>query len=51
VFGAEKVNIESQYLGTRGEVGYVITDIGLPITAGAVHLLEQLPETIRFRVL
>ena len=51
VFGAEKVNIESQFLGTRGEVGYVITDIGLPITAAAVHLLEQLPETIRLRVL
>jgi D-3-phosphoglycerate dehydrogenase len=51
VFAAEKVNIESQYLGTRGEVGYVITDIGVPITAAAVHLLEQLPETIRLRVL
>jgi D-3-phosphoglycerate dehydrogenase len=51
VFGAEKVNIESQFLGTRGEVGYVITDIGVPITAAAVHLLEQLPETIRLRVL
>jgi D-3-phosphoglycerate dehydrogenase len=51
VFAAEKVNIESQYLGTRGEVGYVITDIGAPITAAALHLLEELPETIRLRLL
>ena len=51
VFAAEKVNIESQYLGTRGEVGYVITDVGAGIAPTALAALEQLPETIRLRVL
>ena len=51
VFAAEKVNIESQYLGTRGEVGYVITDVGAGIAPTALSALEQLPETIRLRVL
>jgi D-3-phosphoglycerate dehydrogenase / 2-oxoglutarate reductase len=51
VFAAEKVNIESQYLGTRGEVGYVITDVGAGVVASALESLEKLPETIRVRVL
>jgi D-3-phosphoglycerate dehydrogenase len=51
VFAQEKVNIESQYLGTRGEVGYVITDVGAEVEPSALTALEQLPETIRVRVL
>ncbi len=51
VFAQEKVNIESQYLGTRGEVGYVITDVGAGMAPSALTALEQLPETIRLRVL
>jgi D-3-phosphoglycerate dehydrogenase / 2-oxoglutarate reductase len=45
------VNIESQVLSTRGELGYVITDLGSPVTAALVDKLQGLPETVRLRVL
>jgi len=45
------VNIDSQYLGTRGELGYVITDVGSELDEDTVQTLRDLPETIRLRVL
>jgi len=48
---AGSVNIDSQYLGTRGELGYVITDVGRELDAVTVRALQDLPETIRLRVL
>jgi D-3-phosphoglycerate dehydrogenase len=45
------VNIESQVLSTRGELGYVITDIGGVLTTEVIDKLEDLPETVRLRVL
>jgi D-3-phosphoglycerate dehydrogenase len=45
------VNIESQVLSTRGELGYVITDIAATPTAALVDKLQSLPETIRLRIL
>jgi D-3-phosphoglycerate dehydrogenase len=45
------VNIESQVLSTRGEIGYVITDIADQPSREVVDKLESLPETIRLRVL
>jgi D-3-phosphoglycerate dehydrogenase / 2-oxoglutarate reductase len=51
VFAAEKVNIDAQILGTRGEIGYVITDIGAAPGPGVIAALEHLPETIRLREL
>jgi D-3-phosphoglycerate dehydrogenase / 2-oxoglutarate reductase len=44
-------NIDAQYLGTRGELGYVITDVGSELDADTVRTLHDLPETIRLRVL
>lgn len=49
VFAAEKVNIDGQMLGTRGEIGYVITDIGAVPGPKVIAALENLPETIRLR--
>ncbi len=51
VFAAEQVNIDGQILGTRGELGYVITDIGAVPGPEVVAALELLPETIRLRQL
>ena len=51
VFAAERVNIDGQILGTRGEVGYVITDIGAAPGPQVIAALENLPETIRLREL
>jgi D-3-phosphoglycerate dehydrogenase / 2-oxoglutarate reductase len=46
------VNIEGQVLSTRGELGYVITDVaGGGITRELIEKLESLPETVRLRVL
>lgn len=45
------VNIEGQHLGTRGEVGYVITDVDTDYSPEARTALQALPETIRLRVL
>ena len=51
LFAAHGMNIEGQYLGTRGEVGYVITDTPSDFTADVVAGLVDMPSTIRLRVL
>lgn len=46
------VNIEGQVLSTRGELGYVITDVaGGGLTGELIEKLQGLPETVRLRVL
>lgn len=45
-FGA---NIEHQVLSTRGELGYVITDLGRPVTEELLDKLRSLPETVQLR--
>ena len=44
------VNISGQFLQTRGEIGYVVTDVEGG-TADFRHLLDAVPGTIRSRVL
>jgi D-3-phosphoglycerate dehydrogenase len=51
VLADNKVNIEGQLLGTRGELGYVITDVAVDYPAGVPADLASLPETVRLRVL
>lgn len=51
VLAGDGVNIDAQFLGTRGEIGYVITDVGADLEQSTCDLLEKLPETIRLRVL
>ena len=51
VLGDAGVNIESQTLSTRGELGYVITDIQGAVTDELSDRLLGLPETVRLRVL
>jgi D-3-phosphoglycerate dehydrogenase len=45
------VNVEGQLLGTRGDVGYVLTDIGVDYADDVLAQLEAMPQTIRLRVL
>ena len=45
------VNIESQALGTWGEIGYVVTDIGGPLPEHALEQLQAMEATIRVRAL
>lgn len=51
VLAAHGVNIEGQLLDTRGEVGYVVCDLGSALPAEGLHQLAALPTTIRVRTL
>jgi D-3-phosphoglycerate dehydrogenase len=50
-FAEHGVNIEGQLLGTRGELGYVVTDVADGMTQEAIVALAQMPGTVRLRVL
>ncbi len=51
VLADSRVNIEGQTLSTRGELGYVITDVAGPLAEEALAKLRDLPETVRLRVI
>ena len=51
VLADNKVNIEGQLLGTRGDIGYVITDVAADYPASVPQELAGLAETVRLRVL
>jgi D-3-phosphoglycerate dehydrogenase / 2-oxoglutarate reductase len=51
IFADHRINIEGQALGTRGDVGYVITDIASDFTEDMIGRLSHMDETIRLRVL
>ena len=45
------VNISGQFLQTRGDIGYVVTDIEGDTAADLRHVLDAVPGTLRSRVL
>jgi len=45
------VNVEAQLLGTRGEIGYVVTDSASGTTQSIVDQIRAMPETISLRVI
>ncbi|WP_114558573.1 phosphoglycerate dehydrogenase [Desertihabitans aurantiacus] len=47
VLGNHQVNIDRQVLSTRGELGYVVTDVASPLPAPMIEELVALPETVR----
>jgi D-3-phosphoglycerate dehydrogenase / 2-oxoglutarate reductase len=49
VLADAEVNIERQVLGTRGECGYVVTDVGAPMSEEALAKLAAMEETVRLR--
>ena len=51
VLAAHGVNVEAQILGTRGELGYVLTDIGVDYSDEVVRQLRAMSPTVRLRVL
>jgi D-3-phosphoglycerate dehydrogenase / 2-oxoglutarate reductase len=46
-----KVNIEAQLLGTRGELGYVLTDLSVDYPPAVLDALIAMDETVRVRLL
>jgi D-3-phosphoglycerate dehydrogenase / 2-oxoglutarate reductase len=51
VLAAHGVNIEAQMLGTRGDLGYALTDIAIDYPGEVVDQLRALSPTVRLRVL
>jgi D-3-phosphoglycerate dehydrogenase len=51
ILAEHEVNIEAQLLGTRGDVGYLVTDSVSGTTQAIVNQIRAMPETIRLRVL
>ena len=45
------VNVEAQLLGTRGDLGYVVTDSASGTTQAIVDQIRAMPETISLRVI
>jgi D-3-phosphoglycerate dehydrogenase / 2-oxoglutarate reductase len=46
-----KVNIEAQLLGTRGDLGYVLTDVSVDYPPEVLDALKAMDETVRVRLL
>ncbi len=51
ILAEHSVNIEGQVLGTRGEFGYLLTDIGCDYSEQVLDELRGMSQTIRLRVL
>ena len=51
VLAAHGVNVEAQILGTRADLGYALTDIGIDYPKDAVEQLRGMSQTVRLRVL
>jgi len=51
VLASHGVNIDAQFLGTRGDVGYAITDVASSLEDSVVAELAAMSQTIRLRTL
>jgi len=51
ILAEHKVNIEGQLLGTRGELGYVLTDVAVDYPPAVLDELGAMEETVRVRLL
>jgi D-3-phosphoglycerate dehydrogenase len=51
IFASHKVNVEGQILATRGELGYLLTDIAIDYPAEILAQLSNMTTTVQLRVL
>jgi D-3-phosphoglycerate dehydrogenase / 2-oxoglutarate reductase len=51
VLAEHGVNVEAQLLGTRGDLGYALTDIGVDYPDEVIGQLQAMSQTVRLRVL
>ena len=51
ILAEHKVNVEGQLLGTRGEYGYLLTDIGRDYPTEVIARLGGMTQAVRLRVL
>ena len=45
--GEHGLNVDGQVLATRGELGYVVTDVSAELPPGLMEALRALPESVR----
>jgi D-3-phosphoglycerate dehydrogenase len=45
--GEHGLNVDGQVLATRGELGYVLTDVNAELPTGLLEALRALPESLR----
>jgi D-3-phosphoglycerate dehydrogenase len=45
------INIHGQYLKTKDDIGYVVLDVDKQISSKALHLLREVKQTIKVRIL
>jgi len=51
IYAENNINIFSQFLMTRGEIGYAVTDIDAAYDKQMLRQLKQVDNTIKFRIL
>lgn len=51
IYAENQINILSQFLMTKGEIGYVVTDIDSNYDKTLIKQLKQIENTIKFRIL
>ncbi len=51
VLSSEGVNVDAQFLQTRGSLGYVVTDVDCETSDGVLDALRRIEGTLRARVL
>ncbi|NGM66169.1 HAD-IB family phosphatase [Sphingobacterium sp. SGR-19] len=51
VYAENDINIISQFLMTKGEIGYAVTDIHIAYDRNVLKQLKQIDNTIKFRIL
>lgn len=51
VYAENAVNIISQFLMTKGEIGYAVTDVDMHYDKKVLKQLKQIDNTIKFRIL
>jgi D-3-phosphoglycerate dehydrogenase len=51
LIGEHGLNVDAQVLATRGDLGYVLTDIDKGFPAPLLAAVEELPESVRLTVL
>jgi D-3-phosphoglycerate dehydrogenase len=51
VYAENNINILSQFLMTRGNIGYAVTDIDSNYDKSLLKQLKQIEHTIKFRIL
>lgn len=51
IFANRKINIVGQYLKTNESIGYMITDVSKNYSPKVIRELQEIPHTIRFKIL